>query len=305
MKRVSKCVCLIFLLMIVTACSKGNEIKKNLYKNEISKENEVFLYNITKQQMGRYNKDRFQWSPLYEQDNLFQYVFGNSSKFVVSGHSSENDFVLLNVSEDKKKITKVLDMENNEDIFFPLADDGKDYYYVLYEDANNADSVKRSIVTFDKNNQVHTLLSTNERITSGIIVNSILYYTVYETEGDSYSVYSLNLNESNEYGNLVKKGLATRELYNLHNELYFSSEDKIFNDSRSFNKKYENFFVNNLLIQVYPDANQDLICTVMDTENNEILGRYNNPVNFEVQNKILYIYCESGIYTLDLGGEAS
>ncbi|SEB26024.1 MULTISPECIES: hypothetical protein [unclassified Paenibacillus] len=302
MKKIGAFLCVIFLMIVITACNKGNDMEANPYKDEVNKENEIFLFNITKQQMGRYNKDSLQWRALYEQDNLFQYVFGHTSKFVVSGHSVENEFVLFDVSDDQKKITKIFDMKNNKDAFFPLADDGQKYYYVLYENEKDTDSINRSVFTFDENNEIQILFNTNEKITSGTIVNSTLYYTVYEPGKDSYTVYSFPLNGTDKQVSVVKQGQPTRELYNFHNKLFFSNENKIFNDTRSFDKKDENFFVNNLLVQIYSDTNQDLICTVMDTENNEMLGRYKYPINFEVKNNTLYIYCEGGIYTLEIGG---
>lgn len=297
----------VLLIITITACNKKSEAESNLYQDKVSGENEILLYHLAKQQMGTYNKSTFQWKPLYEKESVFQYVFGNASKFVVSGNSIENNFVLLTVSEDQKKMTKILGMKNNQDIFFPLADDGSNYYYVLYEDEKNANEIKRSIFKLDDKNNIEILLSTNEMITSGVIIESTLYYTAYDQKNDSYTAYSFSLDEKgmNAKVKVVKEGLPTRELYNVKGELYFSSENKIFNNERTFNKKDENFFVDHLLVQFFPDANQDLVCIVVNTETNEELGRYKRPVNFENIDNTLVIYCEDGLFTLDIGGQRS
>ncbi|UPK44965.1 hypothetical protein [Paenibacillus pabuli] len=293
---------LLLMLIVNTACDSKSGTTANQYKDEITQNNSIFLYNISQQQMGTYDKDSFQWSPLYEQDNLFQYVFDHASNFVVSGHSIDNEFVLLQVSNDQKKINKIFDLNNDKDCFFPLAHDGKKYYYVLYEDEKNTEDIKRSIVTIDQNNNLQKIVSTNEMITSGVIIDETLYYTVYKPEKENYTVYSMLLEDNSQHSMLIKEGLETRELYKFKDKLFFSSESKIYNDEKSFDKKHENYFVNNLLIQIYSDSNNDMICSVINAENKEVLDIYKNPINFEIHNNTLYIYCEGGIYTLEIGG---
>ena len=305
MRKIVMIVSALLLIITITACNKSSEAESDLYSDKMSGENEILLYHIAKQQMGTYNKATFQWKPQYDKENVFQYVFGNMSKWVVSGHSIENDFVLLTVSEDQKKIDKVLGMQNNQDAFFPLTDDGSNYYYVLYEDEKNTNEIKRSIFKFDDKNNIEILLSTNEMITSGVIIESTLYYTAYNQKNDRYTAYSFPLNEkgTDVKARVVKRGLTTSELYNVKGELYFSSENKIFNDKRTFNKKDENFFVDHVLVQFNQDANQALVCVVVNTDTNEELGRYQRPVNFEKIDNTIVIYCEDGLFTLDIGGQ--
>ncbi|KAJ51191.1 ABC-type transport system involved in multi-copper enzyme maturation permease subunit [Clostridium tetanomorphum] len=294
---------IIFFIVICSACN-NESVNSNAiqYNHQELNKNEIFLYNIPEEKLGIYDKNRCEWRPLYPKDNLFQYVFNNESKYVVSGHSIENGFVLLKVDENRKSIRKIFDLNNNNDCFFPLANDNNNFYYVMYEDEKNTKNIKRTIFTFDKNNKIHTILNTNDLITSGIIINGFMYYTVCNPNKESYSVYSIDLsNEGEKKAKIVKSDLETRELYNIDNKLYFSSKDKIFNDDQSFDKKYENFFVKNLLIQMYSDSNNDMICSVMDIKTKKIIDKFKYPINFEVKDNLLYIYCNNNIYKLTIG----
>lgn len=238
---------------------------------------------------------------MFHGDNLFQYVFENDSEYVVSGHSIKNGFVLLKIGKGRTQLTKVFDLNNNNDCFFPLAHKGGRYYYVLYEDEKNTEQIKRSIFTFDENYKMQKILSTNQLITSGLIIDESLYYTVYEPDKDHYVVYSIPLNEAVKQPQLVKSDLETRDLYNIGNELFFSSRERIFNDKKTFEKKYENFVVGNLLIQMYDDANNDMACSITDMNSNKVINIYKQPINFEVKGRFLYLYCEDNLYEIPVG----
>jgi len=286
-----------------SACNKSTLIDTSQYENQEldPNRNVIFLYSIPDQKLGIYNKDTYVWTPIYDEDNLFQYVFDNDSFYVVSGHSVDNGFVLLKVGEDRKSISRIFDLYNDSDCFFPLARDDENFYYVLYENEKDKENIKRSIFTFDKDNKMQIVLSTKRLITSGIIINGVMYFTVYEPDKNSYSAYALTLKSPEKEIHIVQSNLETRDLFNVNGELYFSSKDKIFNENQTFDKKYENFFVKNLLIQMYSNKNNDMICTIMDINTREIVNEFKYPVNFEVNGDSLYIYCKGNIYKLQLG----
>lgn len=304
---------MLLLSVILPACSHnstfssqyteknhGNHVESIQYDAQNLTENEIFLYNIPQNRLGIYNKDTYTWRPLYDVDNLFQYVFGNDSEYVVSGHSIHNGFVLLQVSEDRKRMRKIFDLNNDDDCFFPLARNGQQFYYLLLQDEKNDEKKTRSIFTFDGHDKMQIILSTNDLITSGTILDHDLYYTAGDKKKDTYAAYAMDLRKEGEQPKLVKENLETRELYVIDDELYFSSRTQIFNDHQSFDKKFRNFVVNDFLIQMYSDSNYDMVCTVMDIKSKKILHTFKYPINFEVKDDTLFIYCEGQIYTMQI-----
>ncbi|MMZ59283.1 hypothetical protein D1872_213120 [compost metagenome] len=297
MKSALLFLCTLLVVMTSSACDH-EKVRTDPIEDRVVKKDEFYLYNISEQQLGVYNKENMKWMPLHKEDNLFQYMFNNDSEYVVSGHSIDNQFVLLKLSEDRKNINKVFELSNDKDCFFPLASDGEKFYYVLYEDEKNTEVIKRSIFTLDENNHVELVKRTDDLITSGLIIDQLLYYTVFDPDKEKYSVYSIDLNQKENEPELVKTNLEARELYRIGNELYFSSRDKIFNNKESFEKKSENFFVGNLMIQIYTDPINGLICTVTNVVNKKVMHTFENPINFEVNDNVLTLYCEGHIYKI-------
>lgn len=291
-------VALVVLLIILCSACNNEELYEEF---TIQEDEKILLYHIFSEKLGIYNMNTFEWSPLYPQDNIMQYVFQNESSYIVSGHSVENGFVLLKISEDRKNLKKVFELSNSSDYFFPLADDGSQFYYVLVEDEKDIQKTRESIFTFDENFDIQIIYKSRDKIMSGLIIDRYLYYTVYNQEKDSYSVYTINLDDKEKKPGLIKDNLESRDLFNINNHLYFSSRDKIFNDKQSFEKKMENFFVENLLIQFYDDKNLEPVCTITDIRNNQILNTYKYPVNFAIKDQILYLFTEEQIFELPLG----
>jgi hypothetical protein len=301
MKKFYVCI-LLLCLLICTSCKKRDvDNESKLYTDLSVYDDKIIMYNIPNECLGIYDKKDCSWSKLYNQDNLFQYEFGGNKRYYVSGNSLANKFVLLEVSEDKKTLHKVFSLNNDNDCFFPLANDDNTYYYILYEDEKNSEDVKRSIFTMDKYNKIQKILTSENYITSGIIIDNILYYTVYEASSDDYSVYSFNLGDKKKQEKLIKSNLETRELYNINGELYYSNITSIFNDKQAFEKKDINYVIEHYLVQIYPNKDCDMICSVTDIETREVLGKYKYPINFELQDNIMNIYCKGMINSIEIG----
>lgn len=299
-----KCYVCIFLLclLICTSCRKEQvDTENKLYTDLSVQDNKIIMYNIPNECLGIYDKKDCSFRKLYNQDNLIQYEFGYNKKYYVSGNSIENKFVLLEVSEDKKTLHKVFSLNNENDCFFPLANDDNTYYYILYENEKNSKDIKRSIFTIDKYNEMHKILTSESYITSGIIIENILYYTVYEPSSDDYSVYSINLGDEKKKEKLIKSNLETRELYNINGELYYSNITSIFNDRQAFEKKDINYVIKHYLVQMYSNKDCDMICSVTDIKTREVLGEFKYPINFEIEDNIMNIYCKGMINSIEIG----
>lgn len=301
MKRFYVCILLICLLICTSCKKKDIDNESKLYTDFSVHDDKIIMYNIPNECLGIYDKKNCSWKKLYNQDNLFQYEFGCNKRYYVSGNSLENKFVLLEVSEDKKTLHKVFSLNNDNECFFPLANDDNTYYYILYEDEKNSEDVKRSIFTLDKYNKMQKILTSENYITSGIIIENILYYTVYEPSSDDYSVYSINLSDEKKQEKLIKSNLETRELYNINGELFYSNITSIFNDRQAFEKKDINYVIEHYLVQMYPNKDCDMTCSVTDIETREVLGEFKYPINFEIQDNIMKIYCKGMINSIQIG----
>ena len=108
-------VALVVLLIILCSACNNEELYEEF---TIQEDEKILLYHIFSEKLGIYDMNTFEWNPLYPQDNIMQYVFQNESSYIVSGHSVENGFVLLKISEDRKNLKKVFELSNQVITFF-------------------------------------------------------------------------------------------------------------------------------------------------------------------------------------------
>ena len=290
-------VILVFVLILLFGC--GKEQINDFYKEICLEENEIFLYNVVDEKIGIYNTEEFTWYPLYEEENTFQYVFGNDSKYIVSGNSINNGFVLLRTSEDKKKIQKVFDMNDEKSCFFPLATNGEEYYFVMYDD-EKSNTIKRNIFTFTEDFKVKNVLKTEQMITSGVIVENKLYYTVYSSELKCYKLYAIDLLNGKEAFFDTSVKLETRDLFCYDNKVCVSDYNNIYCDQTLIKKEYINYIEQNYMIQFYANEENNMVCTIININEEKCLGTFLEPLNYEIDNDKIKIYSRTGIYIIEL-----
>ena len=286
------CILVIMILIIVTltGCNKKN----SLYEDMNLSNDEIFLYSVVDERLGIYNTKEFTWKPLYDEENTFQYVFNNDSEYVVSGNSIDNGFVLLERSADRKSLKKLFELNNDKNCFFPLATNGNQYYFVMYID-EKSEFVDRVIFTFKKDFEMQNILESNEMITAGVMLDNILYYTAYNELTDNYYLFSLNMLDIEKGSINLNTELQTRDLFCYKENICVSDYDNIYIDSMKIPKEYINFIEQDYIIQFYSNR-----CTVKNISSGDSLGAFLNPINYEVIDDQIIIYCQTGIYNIGM-----
>lgn len=296
--RKKGCILVIAILMVVlTFC--GKEDTNNLYEDISLSNDEIFLYSVVDERIGIYDMKNFTWTTLYDEENTFQYVFDNDSEYVVSGNSINNGFVLLKISEDRKRLNKVFELNNAENCFFPLASGGGEYYYVMYVN-EQSQSVEREIFSFTEDYEIENILESEKKITAGVISENTLYYTVYNDLTDRYNLYSLQLSDNENVPVDLNRELETRDLFFYEGNLCVSDYDKIYCDSTNITKRYLNFIEQDYVIQFYANSKNDMVCTVKKISSGEKMGTFLNPINYSVADNEIIVYCHTGMYRIKM-----
>lgn len=297
--RKTGCVLLMLLLLVESLAGCGK--KSSLYVEMNLGDDEIFLYSVVDEKIGIYNTKKLIWTPIYVEENTFQYVFQNDSEYIVSGNSIENGFVLLKRSADRKSLKKLFELNNDKNCFFPLATNGNEYYFVMYVD-EKSECVERDIFTFTEDYEIRNILKSNKKITAGIMLDDILYYTAYDDLAGAYKVFLLNVSDIEEGPKIlnINRELQTRDLFFYKDSLCVSDYDNIYTDSLTMPKKYANFIEQNYLIQFFSNEDYDMVCTVTDISSGDCVGTFFNPINYEIVEHEMIIYCQNGIYTIEI-----
>ena len=288
------------VLFFLTGCAKvSSEKYQNDYKNiEIKNEKEFLLYNVVREQLGIYHEDSCEWEPLYREKNTFQYVFDNDSDYVVSGNSVDNEFVLLKLSDDRKKLVKMFELNDNEKCFFPLAKNDDEWYYVMY--AGNEDAkTDRRIIRFTNEYDIEEILQSDKMITSGTMVGNKLYYSAYDKKSDQYHLYWIDPERDRTEVDM-KKETGERTVFQYNNEICLSDSDYIYIGKKKIPLKYINYVKEDYMIQFYANKADDMVCTIERISDGKKLGTFLYPINFQFKEHDIVVYCEGKVYHVDI-----
>ena len=132
------------------------------------------------------------------------------------------------------------------------------------------------------------------------MLDDILYYTAYDELVDNYNLFSLNILDVKEGPIDLNRELQTRELFCYKENLGVSDYDSIYIDSMIIPKEYINFIEQDYIIQFFADSENDVVCTVKDISSGDSLGTFLNPINYEIIDDELIIYCQTGIYNIGM-----
>lgn len=287
----------IMIIMILTGC--GEDRPDSIYNEVHLNNDEILLYSLMDDRLGIYNTKEFTWSPLYDEANTFQYVFNNDSEYIVSGNSIENGFVLLQRSPDRKSLKKVFELNNDKNCFFPLASNGRDYYYVMYVN-EMSEVIEREIFTFTEDYKINSILKSNNMITAGVILNNHLYYTVYDRLTDNYDLFSMDMLDIGNGSIDLNIELQTRDIFSFQGNIYLSDYDNIYIDSITIKKEYINYIEGDYIIQFYANSQHDIVCTIKKISTGNNVGTFLRPINYEIIDNEIIIYCEAGMYIVEM-----
>ena len=159
----------------------------------------------------------------------------------------------------------------------------------------------RSLVEFDGEDLVEHPAVTG-LVSFGALIDDTLYYTVYEEKDNTYSLYEYRIEEPAAIPSKLEEGLSAGELYAVNGELFKSSVDTIYNDRIRFVKKSLNYFdeASRTLIQIYPDANADLVLQAIDMATGKAFSAVTGIIDFRIQDGILTAYGHGKIETIPL-----
>lgn len=267
---------------------------------QITNDNELIVYNLFVDMLGRYNTLTGDWTAFIDQPNVYQYSFLQDTSIFTTGHSKNNEFEIL--KNNNNKIKSIFKFNNSRDCIFPLAKSNDQYYFLQYIDEGDDTKItQRNIVTLDENG-LNTILSTNQLISYGVIINDLFYYSVYIPDKDVYDVYSFNLLSKKAEPCLIKENLISGQLYCYDGELYFSNLKEIYNNHESFNKKYYNDFLDkyDLLLQLDTNKYNNIEFTLLDLNTKEQVYNSSNVINYEINSNELLLYTTNGTKNIDL-----
>lgn len=308
MKKLLLILCCI-LLFGLAGC---NDNKKNIGENSTSNydwlpktknKNEILLYDKYDQRIIAYDKKNYSVSEINTTQNYMQFEFNNlEANIYTTGHSVENGYKIIEKKHDKTSI--LYEMKKDEAIF-PLAYKDEQTLYFLktpYDSSGKEIYNDRVVCKFElKTNQLEELKATKGLLTSNaVIIDNLLYFTVYNEKNDNYDLYKINTNKEDKT-ELINSGLITGELYNNNGRLLVSDQTKIYDyeDNTSyFPKKILNYFYLNYLFQIDIDKNGDLQLTLTNIETDKIENVFDKVVDVRVENNKIYIYTSERIIVI-------
>ncbi|ALF09299.1 hypothetical protein [Parageobacillus thermoglucosidasius] len=260
-----------------------------------SKDSCMILYNRFTQKLLAYNLATKTIEQQTNRPNYVVYEFNTKSNYYTAGDSHAKDFSILRIHQNQ--IKEIYRLEDQQAIF-PLATDGKRFFFImLYCDKNGAE-IKRSIVRLDAGeHQLIDYPNAKGLISYGVIIHNQLYYTAYDKPTDSYSLYVLDLSDRNNMPQLLETGLEAGELYCLNDQLYRTDKEKIYHGNNVFTKKILNYFDQDsqMLIQIYPNRDATLILDVIDTQTKKHIGSATDVIDFSIEKNEIIVYGQRDI----------
>lgn len=257
--------------------------------------NEILLYDKYDQRIVAYNKKSYNITEKNTTQNYMQFEFSDlMANIYTTGHSIENNYKII--EKENKTIKTLYEMKENEAIF-PLAYQNENNMYFLktvYNPDGNEIYEERVICQFElESKQLKEIKSTQGLLVSnGVIVDDILYFTVYNETNDNYDLYSLNINNIDKV-DLINKGLVTGEVYNNNGKLWVSDKNNLYDyedNSIQFPKKILNYFYLDKLFQIDINNEGDLELTITNITTKNTENTFDKIVDVRAENNKIYIY---------------
>ena len=248
---------------------------------EAKNDGDILLFDRWNKKMCLYNTNTFQVQERMNIDNFMIYEFPEVCPYYTAGHNIDNHFQVIKMSN--KTVETILRLSETEGIF-PLSFSGEYMFFIKIDYDNSNTEKNRSLVKYDKmENKLIEFSNVHGLVSYGSIINSTLYYTCYNEEDDTYSLFSTDCDNSSAKPNLEQSGLNAGEIFSQNGELFISDKENIFSDNKTFKKASENYFVGDkYLVQYFVDKLGDLSIDVINTINEEKIFSKSNVVGFFV-----------------------
>lgn len=260
-----KFVSIIMLLLTLTSCGlKEKQIETDWLP--IAKQDETILYHQYEQKIFSFDMSDKNIASLNDTLNFYQFNFTDNNKIFTSGNSYTNNYSILELNNNE--LVEVAQFGDSEGIF-PLATSNDSYFFIhTYYDDNGEEYVeKREVLKMGNTNSYDQLTPLPNvygyMITEGVCIYDTLYFSAYESESNSYSIYSIEYNNSESKPQIVYKDLISPNIYKYNNELILSDNSYINIQDKQFDKGSENYIYNNSLIQIIINSEGDLQLTII------------------------------------------
>lgn len=185
-------------------------------------------------------------------------------------------------------------MKKNEGVF-PVANN-ENYHIMIrsFYDSNNIEIENlRILCGFDsENHELFNYENTSGLITKGVIDTDTLYYTVYNKDIDSYSLYSLDLTDTRSTPLLNQENLISDDLLLTSQGIWISDNSNFYNNNKSFQKDILNYVHpdKDHIIQIGINQNNELILKIYNLENEKYITEVSNIVDFQTTSDSITIY---------------
>lgn len=286
-KQINKLMILLITIISLTSCTTVGNVSRK------TSDNTLILYHHYEQKLFSYDTNKKAVIEMDKTPNLFQFNFANNSTIFTSGDSINNEYSLIQLSNNK--ITELLKLGENEALF-PLASDEDIYFFIhtYYNKQGNEKLDQRELLkivepTKSVNMEVINQ-ATGYHFTHGVCIGDTLFFSSYNPAKDDYSVYSIQYKQPNAKLELVKESLESPELYNYNGLLVTSDKHNIYIEEKAFNKSSVNYLYNNTVLGISVNSDSDLELSLIDISNNETY--------YSMKKNVGFVYNANGTMTI-------
>lgn len=276
------------LVLVLVGCSNNDRFPN------VKSKTEVLLYNKNSKNIVLYNKDKHKIIEENKDEDFIQYEFNDlESNFYTSKHTINNDFKIIEVTKDRVKTL----YESKEQGLYPIAYQNNENMYfakTTFDSDKKEIADERVICAYNsKTNQLEELEVTKGfEVSSGVVINDILYLGVYFKDEDKHELYQMNVNEKNTL-DLIGSDFEIKGLHNNNGKLWISDSNNIYeyqNKNEDFKSSKFSYFYNNNLIQINEKSDSSLELTVTNLETKNVDHTYESVIEVRLVEGKLYIY---------------
>ena len=260
----------------------------------------IYLINPFTQQLVVYDRGSHQVIASSQTPNHFYYTFSPPTSLYTAGHSFDNGFTLLEISD---RNVSILTTAGEHDGLFPLATFGESVFLNKVTYDSNGAQISNTIVVRDGDGGLRSYFDVDGVITYGAIAGDRLYYSVYDDSTELYQVYSLAVGDFSSKPRLERSGLKIGRIYAHHDQIIFPDDTTVQDGDNVFPCTDLCYFYDDpdLFIRVAVDENGDLALTVYGGTSGILLGQAASLVGFTVNDAEVIAYCAGAEVSISVG----
>jgi hypothetical protein len=238
----------------------------------------------------------------YGNDEFFYYSFHSASHLYTSGYNEKPGSSIVRV--EPHAVRTVVRMKDDEQVF-PLATDGHDSFFVVYEYSAPGVESGRRIVRLRSDGSLQTyqtFTGPHQLVSDGALLHGRLYYPVGDQDKDVDTLYSLAADDPTPTPRLERTGLKSSEVYAQGGKLLLSDGTTLTDGRRRFTCNMTCWFYDEPAVLVaVTDEGGAYVLKVIDATNGHTLHQVLAPVGFDLTGHMLTVWTTDGIKHIKLG----